>query len=96
MSDWNEDDVIKAWKKFTEGKEYQLNPDPAHVAMIAKGVLVIEKQVGFKLCPCRLQTRNMEKDITLLCPCNFFSHKTWKEKGECWCGLFCKRPDTKE
>jgi ferredoxin-thioredoxin reductase catalytic subunit len=37
--------------------------------------------------------KDFEKDLTLVCPCNFLTHDTYKDKehGECWCGLFIKR-----
>lgn len=59
--------------------------------MLADGVLNNEKNHGLKYCPCRLRTKDFDKDIKLICPCNFKSQNTWKEKGECWCSLFVKK-----
>ena len=87
----NQTNLIKAWEKFTEVNDYKLNPDKKRVAMLAKGVLNNEKNHGLKFCPCRLRSNNFEKDILLICPCNFKIQKTWIEKGECWCSLFVKR-----
>ncbi len=84
-------DLRDAWKKFTENQEFVLNPDDKHVDAIIKGVLQNEKKHGLKLCPCRLRDGSRERDLELICPCNFKTHDTWKEKGQCWCGLFVKR-----
>lgn len=84
-------DLRDAWKKFTENQEFVLNPDDKHVDAIIKGVLQNEKKYGLKLCPCRLRDGTRERDLELICPCNFKTHDTWKEKGQCWCGLFVKR-----
>lgn len=92
----NEEGLKKVWKQFTEKNDFKLNPDKEHVALIVKGVLENEKKHGLKLCPCRLRDGTIEKDLELICPCNFKTHETWSNprKGEvprCWCGLFVKR-----
>jgi ferredoxin-thioredoxin reductase catalytic subunit len=87
----NDSDLKKAWQAFAEKNDFKLNPDPAHVDMIAKGVLVNEQKYGLKMCPCRLRNGTFERDLELICPCNFKTHDTWQKKGMCWCGLFVKR-----
>lgn len=77
-------------KRFCEGNDFILNPEKEHTRTALKGVLEQEKLKGLKYCPCRLQTGDFEKDIELVCPCNFKVQQTWKEKGMCWCGLFVK------
>jgi len=83
------------WEKFTEKNNFILNPDNEHVDMIIKGVLKNEEKYGFKLCPCRIRYGIQEKDLELICPCNFKTHTTWinppkGRKPMCWCGLFVK------
>ncbi len=87
----NKEELIKTWERFTEKNDFILNPDKVHVEKIAEGVLKLEKEHGLKLCPCRLRDGSKKRDIELLCPCNFKIQKTWKEKGECWCGLFVRK-----
>ncbi len=87
----NRKELREAWEKFTESQEFMLNPDAEHVDIIIKGVTINEKKYGLKLCPCRLRDGSRERDLELICPCNFKTHDTWKEKGQCWCGLFVKR-----
>ena len=88
--------LLKVWEKFTENNDFQLNPDKDHVDFIVKGVLANEEKYGLKLCPCRLRDGSRERDLELICPCNFKTHDTWLNPmggrgAMCWCGLFVKR-----
>jgi ferredoxin-thioredoxin reductase catalytic chain len=87
------EEQISNWKRFTEIRKkdkFKLNPDFDRVKSLAKGVLHIRKKYGLGFCPCRIQTKDREKDLKLICPCNFKIQKTWQEKGECWCSLFVR------
>jgi ferredoxin-thioredoxin reductase catalytic subunit len=87
-----EPEALRAvWERFTEKNEFMLNPDKKHVDVILKGVFKNEVKFGLKLCPCRLRDGTREKDLELICPCNFKTHITWNEDGMCWCGLFVSR-----
>ena len=87
----NKEELKKIWETFTENNDFILNPDKKHVEFLADGVLKLEKKQGMKHCPCRLSDGTFEKDLELLCPCNFKTHTTWAKEGRCWCGLFVKR-----
>lgn len=87
----NKEEVRKVYEKFTEGNDFMLNPDSNHVNMVIDGVLANEKKFGLKLCPCRLRDGTKERDLQLICPCNFKSQEVWTKEGRCWCGLFFKR-----
>ena len=88
----NKQELRSIWERFTEKTEFQLNPDNEHVDMVIEGVLENEREYGLKLCPCRLRDGTRERDLQLICPCNFKIQDTWKNKGQCWCGLFVKKP----
>lgn len=91
ITDKEIEDQIQIWKEFAEKNgEIKLNPDMERVKSLAKGVLNNESMRGLKFCPCRIRTKIREKDIKLICPCNFKAQTTWKEKGECWCSLFIR------
>ncbi len=87
----NEEELLKVWERFTEKNDFKLNPDKEHVKRILEGVLRNEEKFGLKLCPCRIRDGSRERDLELICPCNFKVDKTWQEKGQCWCGLFVKK-----
>ena len=87
----NAEELVLAWQKFTEKNDFKLNPDIKHVDIILKGVLANEQKSGLKLCPCRLRDKSFERDLELICPCNFKAQEVWQQKGMCWCGLFVKR-----
>ncbi len=87
----NKEELKKSWEMFTEKNDFMLNPDDKHVDMVIDGVLENEKKCGLKLCPCRLGDSTRKMDLELICPCNFKIQEKWKNKGECWCGLFVRR-----
>jgi len=87
----NKEELLKVWERFTDKNDFVLNPDQSHVGMVLEGVLKNEKEHGLKLCPCRLRNGTRERDLELICPCNFKTHETWQKEGRCWCGLFVKR-----
>ncbi len=89
--DFNKDIFLEAIEKFTENNEFQVNPDREKVNLLLEGIFNNEKNHGLKYCPCRLITKDFKEDLKLVCPCNFLIHSTYKEKGECWCGLFKRR-----
>lgn len=82
-----------AIEQLSEKREFQVNPDNEKVAQLLEGVFNNEENHGLKYCPCRMIEKDLEKDLQLICPCNFLIHETYKDKddGECWCGLFKKR-----
>jgi ferredoxin-thioredoxin reductase catalytic chain len=90
-TDFDKNKFLEAINKFVENNEFEVNPDREKVSMLLEGVFNNEKNHGLKYCPCRLITKDFEEDLQLVCPCNFLAHDTYKEKGECWCGLFVRR-----
>jgi ferredoxin-thioredoxin reductase catalytic subunit len=85
------EELIKIWQRFTEQKDFMLNPDLAHVDSVAAGVLHNDQKYGLKLCPCRLRDGTRKRDLELICPCNFKIQDVWQSQNRCWCGLFVKK-----
>jgi len=86
----SEPNLIKMWDTFTKKSDFILNPDSKVVELVAKGVNQNELKSGLKLCPCRLPDKTRERDLELICPCNFKIQETWENRGSCWCDLFVK------
>jgi len=87
----NREDIIRIWERFSEKNDFKINPDKKIVESVLDGVIDNEKNFGLRLCPCRLRDGTKERDLELICPCNFKLHDTWQKEGRCWCGLFVKR-----
>lgn len=86
------DELMAAWNEWlTRNDKIKLWEDAESVQLLAVGEIENDKNKGLKYCPCRATTGVREKDLKLICPCNFYAQQTWKEYGECWCGLFVKR-----
>ena len=83
--------IIKVFADFCRNNEFQLNPDERHVAAVIDGLLENEQKFGLKYCPCRLRSGDFQKDLGLLCPCNFTVQDKYRAQKECWCGLFTKK-----
>ncbi|MHB8055356.1 MAG: ferredoxin-thioredoxin reductase catalytic domain-containing protein [Candidatus Aminicenantales bacterium] len=83
----------RAITDFAAGNEFKVNPDKEKVSLLLAGITENEKNHGLKFCPCRLISKDPIEDLQLVCPCNFPSHETYRDKakGECWCGLFIRR-----
>jgi ferredoxin-thioredoxin reductase catalytic subunit len=84
--------VLVACKHFSDqSPTIKLTEKADEVELLSKGVLENLKGKGQRYCPCRITTGDRGKDLNLICPCNFIRQPTFKEEGECWCGLFVKR-----
>lgn len=87
----NKEKIKKVFTDYANKQDFILNPCEKHVDQIIDGILENEKNFGLKLCPCRLRDGSRQKDLELICPCNFKTQETWKNQGRCWCGLFVKK-----
>lgn len=83
--------MVSSWEEFAKKNDFKINPDKKHVEFIIKGEQNNEAKFGLKLCPCKIRDGTRERDLKLICPCNFKTHETWQSKGTCWCGLFVKK-----
>ncbi|MFC1571435.1 ferredoxin-thioredoxin reductase catalytic domain-containing protein [Candidatus Margulisiibacteriota bacterium] len=86
----NKQEILAAFEEFCQKNEFNLNFNKAHVEACIDGILENEKKYGLKYCPCRIAVGDFEKDVELLCPCNFKAQEKYRNQGECWCGLFKK------
>ena len=65
------------------------NPDSKVFNDLIKVLLERDIKFGAPYCPCRIISKNKEKDKEIVCPCVF--HRGEIElQGHCLCGLFVK------
>lgn len=83
--------VMGAWSEFADAsEEFMLTKDKEMVETLAEGVCENRRNHGLKYCPCRMTSGDFVADCKLICPCNFKIQQSYKQQGECWCGLFVK------
>lgn len=78
------------FNKFCENQDFELNRDNEFLDQVLTNLVIKKEKEGQYFCPCRLRDGSKERDIELLCPCNFKIQENWKKRKDCWCGLFQK------
>ena len=66
---------------------YNLNPDKSFTLGLVEGLLVNEERYGYWACPCRLADGVREKDLDIICPCDY-RDPDLDEYGACFCALY--------
>ncbi|HOX22301.1 MAG TPA: ferredoxin-thioredoxin reductase catalytic domain-containing protein [Elusimicrobiales bacterium] len=66
---------------------YLLNPDTEFTKDLVRGLLINEKRYGYWACPCRLADGIKEKDLDIVCPCDYRDQDI-NEYGTCYCALY--------
>ena len=73
-----------------EAGSYHLNPDIEFTKELVNGLLVNERRYGYPSCPCRLASGTKEKDLDIICPCDYRDADV-AEFGTCYCGLYVSK-----
>lgn len=81
------DRLYETLNREAEGGGYHLNPDVEFTKDLARGLLVNVDRYGYKACPCRLADGVKEKDLDIICPCDY-RDPDLDEYGTCFCGLY--------
>jgi ferredoxin-thioredoxin reductase catalytic subunit len=66
---------------------YHLNPDMEFTKELLKGLLTNDKRYGYWSCPCRLASGRKDKDLDIICPCDY-RDPDLGDYGTCYCGLY--------
>ena len=74
-------------KREGEAAGYYLNPDVEFVLDLMEGLLANEERYGYQSCPCRLAEGVREKDLDIICPCDY-RDPDLDEYGACYCALY--------
>lgn len=74
-------------KAEAEAAGYCLNPDVDFVLDLMEGLLTNEERLGYWACPCRLGDGEREKDLDIICPCDY-RDPDLNDYGTCYCALY--------
>ncbi len=67
-------EVLDLYERLAEDAEaggYHLNPDRGFVLVLAEGLHTNQQRYGYMLCPCRMGEGEREKDLDIICPCDY-------------------------
>ena len=84
MSDF---DSYENFKKEAENRGYYINNDKEFVQSLLDSIKVNIDRYGYASCPCRLASGSKEKDLDLICPCDY-RDSDLAEYGACFCALY--------
>ena len=74
-------------KSESEKFGYYLNSDVEFVESLIEGIDTNKKRYGYGACPCRLASGKKEKDLDLICPCDY-RDQDLTDFGACFCALY--------
>jgi ferredoxin-thioredoxin reductase catalytic subunit len=81
------DKLYERLDREAEASGYHLNSDMEHTKDLVEGLLVNEKRYGYWACPCRLAEGIKEKDLDIICPCDY-RDSDLNDYGTCYCALY--------
>ncbi len=84
------EDISRLHEKLNKDAEsggYHLNPDIEFTRELVDGLLVNQDRYGYPSCPCRLASGVKEKDLDIICPCDY-RDPDLSEYGACYCALY--------
>ena len=79
--------LVARLREDAERGGYHLNPDRDFMTGLAQGLLENERRYGYRSCPCRLATGEKERDLDIVCPCDY-RDADLVEWGACYCALY--------
>lgn len=83
------EDYLQTLDRDARQGGYQLNPDREFLRDLGEGLLTNVDRYGYPACPCRLAEGVMEKDLDIICPCDY-RDEDLEEYGTCYCALYVK------
>ena len=89
-SDISKEEIDQLYKKLRDEAEsagYYLNPDIPMTRELLKGLMVNEKRYGYPSCPCRLASGVKNKDLDIICPCDY-RDLDLDDYNACYCSLY--------
>ncbi|MDT8357911.1 MAG: ferredoxin-thioredoxin reductase catalytic domain-containing protein [Methanomicrobiaceae archaeon] len=87
VSDGEVRELYERLRDEAESRGYHLNPDLPFTCELVRGLIVNEKRYGYPSCPCRLAMGQKERDLDIICPCDY-RDPDLNEYGACYCALY--------
>lgn len=90
MKDVPDDQVRELYVRLrdeAESRGYHLNTDLPFTLELVRGLIVNERRYGYPSCPCRLGMGQKEKDLDIICPCDY-RDPDLADHGACYCALY--------
>ncbi len=81
------DALYKRLDREAKAAGYNLNPDVAFTKGLVESLLINEDRYGYWACPCRLAEGEREKDLDIICPCDYRDADLY-DYGACYCALY--------
>lgn len=78
---------IATLKRDAERSGYNLTPDDEFLHDLAQGLLENTDRYGYQSCPCRLSEGILDKDLDIICPCDY-RDMDLNDYGYCYCALY--------
>ena len=66
---------------------YHLNPDGEFTLDLVEALITNIQRYGYQSCPCRLASGSRDKDLDIICPCDY-RDPDLNEFGSCYCALY--------
>ncbi|HOP63170.1 MAG TPA: ferredoxin-thioredoxin reductase catalytic domain-containing protein [Spirochaetota bacterium] len=80
-------DTMTFVSMVAEKQNWELNRDSEHLEIIINGLTKNYNRYGYFSCPCRDGSGIKEKDMDIICPCDY-CRPDQEEYGHCYCGLY--------
>jgi ferredoxin-thioredoxin reductase catalytic subunit/rubredoxin len=87
MNSQSAEALFERLKREAEAGGYFLNPDQEFVLSLMEGLLTNEERYFYQSCPCRLAEGIREKDLDIICPCDY-RDPDLDDYGACYCALY--------
>ena len=81
------DTLYERLDREAEASGYNLNPDQEFTRELVEGLLINEQRYGYRACPCRLADGDKQKDLDIICPCDY-RDADLVDWGACYCALY--------
>jgi ferredoxin-thioredoxin reductase catalytic subunit len=81
------DALYERLDREAEAAGYHLNPDVEFTKDLVRSLLVNENRYGYWACPCRLASGEKERDLDIICPCDY-RDPDLLDWGACYCALY--------